>query len=74
MKEETKAVQKMAGKIAILGRRVKDYAIDSEHLPYLESLDVLFYITGREGESMEDTPAWLTARGGAKDPRGPATG
>jgi len=74
MKEETKAVQKMAGKVPILGRRVKDYAIAPEHLPFIESLGVLFFITGREGEDEEpaETPAWLTERGGARKPSGGA--
>jgi hypothetical protein len=74
MKEETKAVQRMAGKVPILGRRVKDYAIAPEHLPFIESLGVLFYITGREGidEASADAPIWLTARGGARPPSGGA--
>jgi hypothetical protein len=71
MKEETKAVQQMAGKVPILGRRVKDYAIAPEHLPFVQSLDVLFYVTGQEGEDGQpvETPVWLTARGGAKMPK-----
>ncbi|MBW3623558.1 MAG: hypothetical protein KY468_09140 [Armatimonadetes bacterium] len=72
MKEETRAVQKMAGKVPILGRKVKDYAIAPEDLPFVQSLDVLFYITGQEGvdESEMETPIWLTARGGARLPKG----
>ena len=71
MKEESKAVQKMAGKVPIMGRRVKDYAIAPEHLPFVQSLDVLFYITGHEGLEEEDfqAPIWLTARGGARLPK-----
>ena len=71
MKEESRAVQQMAGKVPILGRRVKDYAIAPEHLPFIESLGVLFFITGQEGDTDDEaeTPIWLTVRGGAKIPQ-----
>ncbi len=71
MKDETKAIQQMAGKVPILGRKVKDFAIPPEHLEFVMGLDVLFYITGTEGidESDMQTPIWLTARGGAKVPK-----
>lgn len=70
-KEETRAIQQMAGKVPIMGRKVKDYAIAPEHLEYVQSLDVLFYITGTEGidESEMNTPIWLTVRGGARKPK-----
>ena len=71
MKEETRAVQAMAGRVPILGRRAKDYAIAPEHLPFIEGLGVLFFVTGREDPqaSPSETPIWLTERGGARRPK-----
>ena len=68
MKDEMKGVQGLAGRAPILGRRMKEYAISPEHLPFLESLGALFYVTEREGDGApDDTPAWLTQRGGASE-------
>jgi hypothetical protein len=70
MKDEARAVQQMAGKVPILGRRVKDYAIAPEHLSFIEGLGVLFYVTGQESDDGEpiDLPSYLTVRGGARKP------
>ncbi len=68
-RDETSAVRRMAGRVPILGRRVKDYAIAPESLAFVESLGVLFYVTGREGDETVEIPTWLTERGGARPPQ-----
>lgn len=72
IQEEVKAVQKMAGRVPILGRRAKEYAVAPEHMEFLVGLSLLFYVTGTEGmeESESEMPGWLSARGGAKPPKG----
>jgi hypothetical protein len=72
MKDESRAVQQMAGKVPILGRKVKDYAIAPEHLPFVQGLDVLFHINGVEGMELSELelPSWLTEHGGARKAKG----